>query len=108
MDCRSGHRVDYWDRARCDPICWALRDGGWAAQVVEWFYLCHTREPMSGAVQIDWHAVRVALPADVLADDEERLDVMQALRLAAATVNALDTDEGAAALLLPDEDAGDG
>lgn len=70
------------------PVCWTRRDGGWAADVWEWWASgCGVQDPMSGAWGIDWGAFAEIVPRAIRADDEARLEVVQALRVCAATMN---------------------
>ena len=73
--------------SRCEPVCWTLADGGWAARSWELFQTVSTNDGMTGALVVDWNAFRCAVSADVLADDDERMRLMRAMKLCASVLN---------------------
>ncbi len=70
------------------PVCWTRRDGGWAADVWEWWVTgVGTVDPMNGIWGIDWAAFATVVPRAVREDDETRLDVVRGLQTIAHTMN---------------------
>jgi len=53
----------------------------------ELFLTVATRDGMSGAWQIDWHCFQVAVGAAVLEDDDERMQLMRAMKVCLGVLN---------------------
>lgn len=77
-----------WDPVeRCRPVCWTRRDGGWAADVWEWWQSARKQGELTGAWGIDYDAFAQVVPRAVREDDEARLDVIRAMQVCAFTLN---------------------